>query len=140
VVHGQHPADRGLDTARRCDRLVPPAHEVLAVLVAGQFRAGDHRARLRERQRLVAELRDQVDGTLPLVQVGSERAEQVTERLPAAERADGNEARGPARDRGRVRGRDQYPPVRPARPEPLVEVDACGEVIEDHQPGAGRVA
>ena len=61
VVHGRastrSSAAGGSATAGRAPgSLFPPAREVLAVLVAGQFRARDHRAGQRQREWVVAEL------------------------------------------------------------------------------------
>ena len=145
MVDRQRPGDRarGGRAAGRAGaaRLVAPVREMLAVVVARQFRAGDHRARLRQRQRLAVEVADQVDGALPLIEVRRQAADQVGERLPAAERADGDDVRAPPEQGPGFGGGDQHPAGRPGRPgEPVVESDRRREVIEHHQPRPVGVA
>ena len=67
---------------------VPAADEVVPVVPAGQRGAGDHRTGLGERQRLAAQVLDEVDGAEALVGVRGQAADQVAQRLAGAERPD----------------------------------------------------
>ena len=87
VLSRERPGDRGgrrLGPARLRELLLT-LHEVLPVVAAGHARAGDHRARLGERERLAAEVAHQVDRPAALVRVRAEAAGQVAHRLPGAE-------------------------------------------------------
>jgi hypothetical protein len=116
------PGQRGGRRAGDGRRLAPGA-EVAEVAAAGQLGARDGRRRLRERERLIAKLGDQVGRALALVEVRRQAAHQVGDRFPAAERPhrddDGVVSRPPA-GRRRARGGHQHPAGRASRPQ-LVE-------------------
>ena len=76
VLGRKRPGDRGrrrLGPAR-VDELLLPLREVLPVVAAGHARASDHRAGLAQRERLAAEVPNQVYRSAALVRVGAEAA------------------------------------------------------------------
>ena len=81
LLNRERPGDRGggWRCATGLRQLLPPAQEIIPVVLAGQRRRRDHLAGLGERQRLAAKGFDEVDRAEALVRVGCQTAPQVTQ-------------------------------------------------------------
>jgi hypothetical protein len=136
LAQGQRPGDRGgrRDLARGHPDLLPPAQEVLPVVLAGQSGIGDHRRSLGQRQRLTAERFDQVDRTLALGGIHAQPFGHAAEGLADAEEPDRVNLRpAPPGYHAGVRAGDDEPTGRPFRPEAFHFGD-IRQIIEYHQP------
>jgi len=124
--------------AGRLRRLLPPAHEMGAVLAARQRGVGDHRAGLGQRDGLQVQVLSQFDHTVPLVRVGRQASAQIANGLTQAERPDRHDPHATGDGRG-VGGGHQYPAGRADGPQ-TIQVRRVGQVIEYHQPRTAGLA
>ena len=124
--------------ARRIGELLPPADEVVTVVVARHRGAGDHRAGLSQRGRLQADNADQVNRAEPLARVGDQPLHQVAEGLARVEQPDRQDLHA-VRDGCGVGAGHQNPAGRAGRPE-AVQVRRIGQVVEYHQPWTAGLA